>query len=210
MWPWWASRSGITFVAKTEANVTGVSIVCNVPPGVLNGDILILAWGGNNTSGAVVASHASWTSEQTQGSGVSATGTGFLSRVASGEPASYTFTIGPGISNVGVCMLAFRRSTGVDVKAGADNGNTNSLPAPSVTTTKGNTILICAYAMNGQSGVWTAPASMVERSRYEGGGGFAGFLCCTEEIVAIGATGTRTATNTVTSNSCSVSLAIKP
>lgn len=167
-----------------HANGTlGADVVVNRPSGTADGDLLFAYC--IATAGHVVTP---------PGAGVwvplaSSVGTNaaIWVKVASSEPATYTFDVaGAGNTQVVIVRVTGQHpSTPIDVSSGVSS--TGNLVIPSVTPTGADRLLLQMVAKNGST-TFTGPGSQAER--YDDN---TAFTCAGgDEIVGAGATGTRT------------------
>jgi hypothetical protein len=130
------------------------------PSGASAGDLLLagVTWSGDWTSGTPVAP-TGWTL-------VRSTGDTFLGQFAyyrvmhAGDPASWTWT-GP-TANASGGMLAHSgvdTSNPINTSSGMNDGVSGQATAPSVTTTRGNVVLVGFFAVT-NGALQTPPVSM--------------------------------------------------
>lgn len=182
-------------------NFGSSSVTCNVPAGVVDGDVMVaFAFTAGSPQGGATAD-AAWGSSLTNAADATngIEGRAWV-RVASGEPASYSFGVANGTDDVVVLIAAY---TGVvspgPVDASNSQGNASSvnIVAPSVTAANANEMLVGSFGVRGQgSGTIGAASGMTAEVTDNTFSGNSGLLCDIEDqlLVASGATGTRTAT----------------
>lgn len=176
------TSSGITFINSTVSSTDSLS----KPAGTVAGDLIVIV-GSNGSAGL-------WT----QPSGftlltASSTYGNMCYKFAGGsEPSSYNFySTGGGGLNGTVCLV-FRGATTVDVVGSGAGVTGTSVAAPSVTTTVANTMLIAAFTANAASTIGTASGM----TKVANAGG-APATCQYQALTSAGATGTRTASSSV-------------
>lgn len=198
------------------------SLVINKPAGVVDGDVMI----------AVISSTGTYTPP----SGWTSLGALTPSyraeawyRVASGEGASYTWSLADtdGVSAVGIIAAYFGQDLTVTIDADAEQANaaSTSAVAPSVTATIPGDMLVCAFTSGNVDGTGgtnssTPPAGMTERAdlyRAQLGvdSGYGAFTylnhvtLCDLLLTAAGATGGKAATLAVANPNSGHTVAIK-
>jgi hypothetical protein len=200
--------------ASTETGNGAASVVLTVPSGVAVGDLLIVGVDAAGTT--AITAPGGWTSAFT-GAGF-ATYSSFVYRVATAADvagASYTWTLGSSRKAVGR-MSAY---VGVDTTAigtpatnGANTGTT--LTFNSVTTAAANSMVILGgTAFNAAGGVTiTPPAGTTTRFNIATSGTGSVLRAYSGEFVqaSAGATGTKTATSSVSSPWGTAMMALKP
>lgn len=198
----------ITFVnsTETEQDTTGGNLTIAVPGSVVDDDVLIaIVVHSDDAPATTITPPSGWTEELGKtGMGTAAVSPPVIyvySRVASSEPANYTWSWDTNGGKVG-SILAYR---GVDTldpvpaapSVNAQTGTGTNPIAPSVTTSEDGEFIICAgwcddddLALNGSS----YPGGMNGRHEAETttGGNGCGLSVADEEIVTAGSTGTRT------------------
>lgn len=187
--------------------MTAGSVTISVPTGTADGD-LMLAFITSSDTGA--APGTGWTSVGTTNPRAGEDFAVFR-RIASSEPASYTWSWGAGGGEGAI--LTYRgvdTTTPIDVAFAAGTAETSgsTVTAPTVTTVTNNAMLICSYT-NRANQTFSQPTGMTERlDQY--GSPYA--LAVDEELRATaGATGTRASTTSGTiSFARAVSFGIRP
>jgi hypothetical protein len=162
---------------------TATSMDFNVPAGVQNGDLLLLAVTSDTTN-----TPAGWTLLKTQ------TRVRLFWRTANNEPAAYTVTV-PAADYLGGGMVCFYATPAATINLDASAGSNNSsgtYTAPSVTVAKAGGA-VCAFINGGLTLALDPPANYTERYDL---GSWRFQLCMTRDNVAAGATGTLTASKT--------------
>jgi len=202
---------------------SGTSLTVARPTGTTDGDLLVAVIGIDNSANSLpITQPVGWTEVFQQGkSGGGESALGVWYRIASSEPANYSFTWATAEEG----FAAVQRYSGADASAPIDawafNGVTNdALPiAPAVTTTVNETLVLRIVGVDGNSHVEPAPLSLIHpagtTARFElitdtvsSGGTFGAGSDHTQEIA--GSTGTASFTTTGTEGWIAVTLAIRP
>lgn len=190
-----SAKIPIAFVGiETSVSSSGTSRTTNVPAGVVDGDVM-LAFVQINDAGMTINTEPGWTLVYLHTPlGITVT-TALYIRVASSEPASYTWD-GWSSSRNRVTHVAYRNVDAaniIDVYATTPYGVTSTVVAPSVTTTTVNTMMVVCIHVDDTSstGVASYPGSMTERQNTTN---VNATQIYDEPIAATGATGTRTFT----------------
>ena len=201
----------IAFRAAASAGTAnpGTSLVITKPTGTVDGDVMIAGIVGNITTELVAP--AGWT--QVRLDSASTFRYGVYRRVASSEGANYTWTLtASGTGSIAGGIQAYSgvdNTTPVDIDGGQTNASSTSIVAPSVTTTVADTRLVGFFQHVDPAGAVTPDAGQTERfevspdafTTAEGGD---------EAVVAIGATGSRTATAANAAANCGQLIALRP
>jgi hypothetical protein len=191
----------------------GPSISINAPAGVVPGDVLVATVA---KSGAeALTTPAGWTRSDS----VLDNSTMYLGlywRIAAGgDPASFAWTWAGGTSRYAAggitAYIDVDNDNPVDGHASAGVSGTTSFPAPTVTTTFANDMIITAHAVNANNSNWTPPAGMAERLDLVAGSGSFVSIEQNDVLQAVpGATGAKTATSAVSGGGGGITLALKP
>ena len=187
------------------SGTSSTTISLSVPSGVQNGDLLIaiVSAGGGAVSSWTQASFTFALSETSRNPNLAV-----AYRIASSEPASYTFTAGAS-ALLGAQMIAFRGAAWDTIGTIATTNNTNTLAANGITVAQNNAILLGAWAINNPSSTFTTPTgmSLVASSLTANNPNWAVF----SQNVSAGATSTRSSTfNTSTANASAVLFSLIP
>lgn len=216
-------RSSSYVPLSGDGDVSGGSVSCAKPSGVVSGDLLVAVVARSQTAAATTSFTSSgWTSAAFfAGSSVGNDPVvGVLWKAAGGsEPTSYTFTSTSysGTDQFVVHILALTgastTSPFVVTPVKTDAGSTSSsVVAPSVSPSVDDSLLVCWFACLyfGSGTTWTTPSGMTER--VDRGGVWLHPATDTELRPSSGATGTRTAVHSVTPAhpGRSLSFAIRP
>jgi hypothetical protein len=146
---------------SADSNISATaSITINKPAGVVDGDVMIasIAQGLVSSPLTITGSPAGWTLVRQVQSGVTNVfGIAVYSRVASSEPASYTWTFSKALNSAGgiSAYVNVDTTTPVDIETGA-----TGTPA-SITTTQPGEMIVASYMGSGAS--FTPAAGMTER-----------------------------------------------
>lgn len=188
----------MAFRSSAHGSADATTVVVNLPAGVVDGDVLLTFVSGRwvNLTGVP----AGWTQLGADVPINTAAGglAGHLRcywKVASGEPASYTWTFSNTQTMVAaVVALSGRSAVQPTAIAGAGTGaSQQTINAPSVTAAAGDDLVCCAA--NGDVTTFTPPAGMTEREDFNlGTGGGMTETVATLDNVAAGATGAKTFT----------------
>lgn len=208
-----AAPSGIAVRATSFGTNSGATTsVAALPTGTLAGDFL-LAFTATDPDGpaSVLTAPAGWTQTGPDSNVTSAMHARTFWKVATGsEPATYTFGATAASDGV-VCVVAF---TGVDTNTpiavastyGASATTATAVVAPTTTGTD-TYFLVCGFT--GQSaGTFSAPTGMTEIA--DQNFGWTAVALDGQQLTTSGATGTRTATHSVSSVWAAMSLVLKP
>lgn len=189
----------ITFVAtSTNFAAPAASLTIGVPAGVVDDDFLIarLAVEGTTTPVDLLAG---WTEIHSLGiSGNGVVNHRVFYRVASSEPANYTWTL-PASNNVAGEISAFRSTTppiSLDQHGIVSYAyNTNPIDAPSLVASGSNEMLVCLFSEGKGDQLFSTPTGMTEIDDFgTGSGGGVSVSSYYESIASSGATGVRTTT----------------
>lgn len=162
--------------------------VITKPSGTVDGDLLVCVFGAS--SGTVAAPvGGGWTEHPAS----LLANSKLFWKIASGEPADYTFTATGTANSIGVISRysGHDPSNPIDVASGVVGGG--AMVIPSVTTTKPGRFLAQMVAKLTNNTTFTEPGTAAERFDANGFAGGQGTVAGGDEIVAAaGATGTRT------------------
>lgn len=214
---------GLRAVSSNANDVTGGTLVCNKPSGVVSGDLLVAIVGRDQDAAATTNFTSSGWTLDTFFSGTSTYATlAVLWKVAGGsEPATYTFTstsYSGGPSQFVIHIVALTGASTASpiavsaVKTDAGSANAN-IVAPTITIPAGLSdpawLFTAHTALWFGSASWTPPSGMTER--IDDGDVWMHVETNTESRTA-GATGTRTASFSQTPSLAgrAISFAIRP
>lgn len=181
----------MAFRASSNAtNVGATSLACNKPAGTVNGDVLTagVCFG----SVATITPPAGWTEVYDSGAFGGSRQLKVYTKLASGEPASWTWSFSTSVGIV-IEVGAFdtRSSSSPNASGGQVNGSSSSSTAPSISPSVANCDLVGYFATD-YDRTFTAPGGMTEREDQYASARSLGLM--TEALAASGATGTRVAT----------------
>ncbi len=168
------------------AGTLGADPVCNVPAGVQNGDLLLAFC---VSTVAAWTPPAGWTAHPNSAGGVAP----LYQRIASSEPANYTF-VASGSGNNMTTIVAIKdvaASSPAEVAGNSGVVGSGNIVLPTITTSGANRLLLQMVCRAGGGGTFTPPGTATERydavvapTTFTSAGG--------DEVVGSGATGTRT------------------
>jgi RHS repeat-associated protein len=191
---------------------TGLSLTVPLPAGVLANDQILLAvtTPGN---GSVKTTPSGYTLVGTYSSGNTASNVklALYRRTAVAGDSTVTVTFSATFTKAATVVVYRGVSTSkpIDVSSNAKITSGQSLTLPSVTTTKNDELVAALGAESASAGTWTAPAGMTKEVSQAGGSTTAGAIA-DQALVAKGATGTRTATFSLTGALAGVLVALAP
>jgi hypothetical protein len=193
------------------------SLTIPTPAGTTAGDLLVATVAHQGGSGRGMTPPAGWSAVPNTDvyEGTNARIHAWFKFAGASEPSSYTFTLTGGSQDTAGGIIALSGANAVspiNVSAGQSNGSTGStsVPAPSVTTTVPNTLLLYAGALN-VAAAWTQPPFMSEQFERATSGTYkVSIESATQPLTAAGATGTRTATLSTSGRSVGITFAIAP
>ncbi len=204
----------VTYRASASNNANTNSLSVSRPTGTVDGDVLIavVAWWVQT-----LTPPSGWTqigSTQTWNVGGEDVFMRAYYRVASSEPASYTWGLSA-TNDIAVSIATYYNvDTGsvVDAQAGQTNASSTAMTAPSVSPTLSTDMLLflgAAGSDSAGSATATPPAGMTERSDATGGTWIKAYIA--EQLLSsAGATGTRTATLSTSENNGGILVALTP
>jgi len=178
------SSGGVTFTTASNQTSGAFALPANSA-----GDLMVLFVCGEPLN----SDPTDWTLRQTS-TGGGADGIKLYTKESTGNEASVTLSMS--FITVGINCYVFG-SKDYDVSAGGnESGSGTSIAAPSVSATTSSGILVCAWGTNATSGAITVPGTMTGITQVQGSGeiGIVQMKTAYEQLVASGATGTRTAT----------------
>jgi hypothetical protein len=210
----------VGFRAAATAGTTGqtTSLTISVPASIQNNDVLI-AQVAIQTDTVPITAPSGWTQirlDQNSGGGIMQ-GL-YYHVVTSPEPASYTWTWAGSGSNASGGMAAYEgvdTSNPINASSGAASSSTsNTIVAPSLTTTVGNTEVLSFFGARSNSAV-TVPTNLTPRwsAQSTTGSSSSQYSSSAEGDTlqaAVGATGAFTATISDTQNNVGQVVALQP
>lgn len=196
-----------SFATGTKTGGTGLNLTINVPAGTTDGDCM-LAFVLTGTA-TTAATQASWTTLDSQTGGPTVKS---FSRIASSEPASYTFTVVDAQASIGgiVTYSGSHATTPVNQHAAFNRLTSTTNVSATTVTPSVDACMIVFIGGSGAGASMTPPSGYTERVDVDNGGGglnieFAELLQTTAT-----ATGTVTATNNASANTQATVVAIAP
>ncbi len=157
----------ITFraAASTDVNGSSLTLTITVPTGTVQGDVMI-AGVAVLPSTATITPPAGWTLVRRQNNALSIDNSlaVYWKVAGASEPASYTWSFNTSTGSAGgiQSFSGVEITNPVNVEAGSSTtAATNSFPAPSVTTTVANTMVVTHHAY-ASSTRWIGPTGMTE------------------------------------------------
>ena len=197
-----------TFVAEAHADMATGSITIAVPTGTQDGDIMVAFITASDTG----AAHGTGWNDVIITQPRAGEDFAVFYRVASSEPANYTWSWGAG-AGVGTIVtwrgVDFVAPIEVAGAAGTAETSGTTLTAPTRTTLYAGALLVTAYSIR-KSATFSTPTGMTERLDYQLAGDVMSLAVDEEVIAAAGATGTRASTTSQTINfGRAVSFALK-
>ena len=150
--------------ASRDQNGSAASITINVPAGTVKGDVMVALISVRPYTATITAPAAfSPLTRVNQTTGTTSSLAVYTRVASSSEPASYTWTFSANTGNAGGIMAFSGVDNGspVDVWATAVVASGTSFPAPSVTTTVANTMIVTGHEY-GSSRRFTPPGGMTE------------------------------------------------
>jgi 1,2-diacylglycerol 3-beta-glucosyltransferase len=194
--------------SSSNVAADSTSMVINVPAGVVNGDVMVAVVAWRFQSGLTVSGPAGWTLLNTGGNGACCTVNEYT-RVASNEPASYTWTssAATGITGGISAYTNVDTVTLVDVQGGnASSGLTATTPV--LTTTQPAEMLVATFVTS-FTATWTPPTGMVERFDRTVGGSFTESISLADGIEALAGAVSKSATATANGSGATHLLALR-
>jgi hypothetical protein len=205
--------------ASTSGSVnTATSLSLNKPAGTAQGDLLVATVSHQGGSLRSVTPPSGWTAvPNTDFSNSTNVRIHAYYRLAgASEPSSYTFTLtgGSGQAMTGGILDITGANTGTPINAsgGQSNGSatSKSVPAPSITTTVNNALLIYAGAAQ-VSATWGPPGLMTTQWQGSTSGSYnVSNESAIQALASSGATGTRSALLSTSGKSVADMIAIAP
>src|SRR5262249_42181293 len=193
-----SNSSSIAFRSAGVSGGASGNLTINKPAGTALNDVMIAAVGVRPNT-ATITAPAGWTLlRRNDNANPTAHSLAIYYKVAgAAEPASYLWTLSANTGNAGgiSSFSGVDINNPVDVDAGQNTAAALTHTAPSITTTKTNTMIVSAFAMS-SGATWTPPGAMTEgfdTSSIVSGNGETVEMAYVAQA-AIGASGTFTAT----------------
>src|SRR2546425_1180135 len=196
---------------------SGLSLSVNVPAGAATGDVLVATVG--KTGSEFLGTPSGWTRVQHVGDSSTMDFGVFYHVAAGGDPSSYAFSwTGSTNRYAAGGMTAYSNvdnDNPVDLNGtwGSGASSVTSFPAPSITTTAANEMIVTAYGVAANNPNWTAPTGMTERVDQVAGTGSTYVSVAHDDVLQSGppaATGTKTGTSNVAGGGGAIILALRP
>ena len=213
-------------IATAATSTPGTSQACNTPPGVLDGHVMltvisvgrslagarwsVVVWRSNS---ATLTAPGGWMEVLTDPHSGGALQMSIWRRVASSEPASYTWSISSAFNIAIACGAWSGRDTTTPINASGsqENASSTSITAPSITTNVDGCDIVYAGCRQGSSG-FTPDAAFTERSDHGSTDAGSNVAMETADRVqaTLGATGTATATHAGAALNIGAQVALAP
>ena len=193
----------------SATNPGGSSLTINVPSGTVNGDVMIAVVGWYTATS--ITPPSGWTLIATQPDGEGIGYNGSYYRVATNEPANYTWNWSGTSYPAGIIYTFSGVNTSTPIDVSQVESGTSTLPtAPSVTTRVSNDYLITTFEFNG-GGTFTVPSGMAGGGSitYSYGDNF-GVNLDYKALGSAGSTGAQTGSLTSSAEWGSQTIALKP
>jgi hypothetical protein len=204
-------KRGIAFRSATGTTVTATSITLNRPSGTASGDVLVAAIDISGTT--TVTAPSGWTLVRSTTSGSSLTQATYVHTAGTSEPSSYQWRFSSSrlASGVVAAYVGVNGTTPVDVSSAGSSSGSTSIVGPSVTTTTAGDLLLGAFGATANASV-TPPTGMLEENEQLAGSGNTRVLTelSDQQLGAVGATGTRTATLSKSGANVGQLIALRP
>jgi Bacterial Ig domain len=204
--------AGISFVAvASAANATATTLTIAAPAGVTPGHVLLAAV--HVRGQPAITPPSGWVLVRQEQNGSNMRAAVYYKVATGSEPGSYTWTFASSQAAAGgiTAWSGVSTTTPIDAHGGQVNASSNTITAPSITTTTANTMLVGFFGI-GPATMLTPPAGMTERwdvastqGSFKATSGAASAL-----QAAAGATGTRSATSGATSTNIGQLVALRP
>jgi Bacterial Ig domain len=204
--------AGISFVGvSSAANPTATTLTVAAPAGVSAGNVLLAAV--HVRGQPAITPPAGWVLVRQEQNGSNMRAAVYYKVATGSEPGSYTWTFASSQAAAGgiTAWSGVSTTTPIDAHGGQVNASSNTITAPSITTTTANTMLVGFFGI-GPATSLTPPAGMTERwdvastqGSFKATSGAASAL-----QAAAGPTGTRAATSGATSTNIGQLVALRP
>jgi len=199
-------------VATASTAAPATSLLCNTPAGVIDGDVMltVVVWRSNS---ATLTAPGGWTEVLTDPHSGGALTLSIWRRVASSEPASYTWSISSAFNITISCGAWSGRDTTTPVNASGsqENASSTNITAPSITTNMDGCDIVYAGCRQGASG-FTPDAAFTERADFQStdAGSNTAQEIADRVQATLGATGTATATHAGAAINIGAQVALAP
>jgi hypothetical protein len=140
------ANAAISFVAEAHNTAASSPIACNVPTGTTDGNFMVWFYSDETITSPSQNCPTGWSFLRTDQSATTNVQGILCYRVASSEPASYTFTGGHAGETCGIST--FSGAVGIGANTGSNDFGTPSgtLIAPTLTTTANNSVVLANFA----------------------------------------------------------------
>lgn len=197
----------IALRGSAEAADTSGTCIINVPAGTVNGDVMYAFL----ITDSAITDHASWTKLNKADLWAGTGAYGLYRRVASGEPASYSFVCGAGGADAYGIIVSFsgvNTTTPEDVACSTYASIQSLNPvAKSVTTATAAAVVLCFWGHRTAAAI-TQPAGITFLD--DGKGGSVIYSAGYFTQASPGATGDKTATTASNHAICGYQIAMRP
>src|SRR5439155_4664092 len=196
---------------------SGLSLSVNVPAGAATGDVLVATIG--KTGSEFLGTPSGWTRVQHVGDSSTMDFGMFYHVVAGGDPSSYAFSWTGSTNRYAAGGITAYSNVDndnpVDLNGtwGSGASSVTSFPAPSITTTAADEMIVTAYGVAANNPNWTAPTGMTERVDQVAGTGSTFVSVSHDDVLQSGppaATGTKTGTSNVAGGGGAIILGLRP
>jgi len=195
-------------VAASATSAATTSVTVAKPTGTVDGDVVYFVVSTLGNATVTPPTGLTFLREDANGTASSDSKIRTYRRVASGEPADYTFTFSTSDThNVAIVAVQGADTTTPEdaTTVGQANASSTSCVAPAITTASADTLLLfCGAASAARS--WTPPAGMTEQVDVAAG---KALTVAAEAVAAAGSTGTRTATLSSARQNCGQLIAVR-
>lgn len=208
--------TGCPLTDCSENSVNGNSLQLTVPTSVVSGNLLLAQITVRDGTAQTITAPAGWSLIPTNGrlnSGTTLAQAIYYRVAGASEPVSYTW----GFTNSERAAGAMLRYSGVHTTTPIDVSNgqvraTQPVIAPSITTTVANTYLVGFFGLANGNATMSEPVGMTLRAAANSMAGPNGvnILVSDETRAATGATGTRSATSTNSTDNIGHLVALRP
>jgi hypothetical protein len=196
---------------ETAVSTPLTELTVDAPAGLTSGDVMVAAI--VVRSDATISTPTGWTLVRSDVSGSSLRQSAYVKVAGGSEPGSYTWTFSaqtPAAAGSIAAYTGVDTTTPVDVSGGQANASSSSVVAPSVTTTIANALVVGLFA-TANDGTFSPPSGMTERTDVpvDGTAQATASLADVSQASA-GASGTKTATASVSAVNIGALVALRP
>lgn len=198
--------AGITFIAVGTGTNSGATVVANKPTGTDVDDLMVAFMCNNAAGGRLWSPPSGWTAVVNQNASPNIS---VCYKVAgASEPSTYTWTLS-GSATSNVIVIATYRGAVYDTVGTISTALSGSVQtAPAITLAASNSTIL-AFFCSSDGATWSSPSSgLTSRFSFSAG---PGLVLYSEDNLASGSTGTRSATiSATTGNEGCLLVGIKP